>query len=169
MFCNTFCGLKSQSQAVSDVFATMLTTVSVFFILVTFPFTAWICIKVVQEYERAVIFRLGRVVKGQAKGPGVFWIIPWLDVIRKVDMRTVHYDMPPQEVLVMDWVPLTVDAVLFYRVKRVLDGTLATHTLALTPVETPGSELVCHRALDVSLQSDLGVYSFTLGVRRTPV
>ena len=73
------------------------------------------------------------------------------------------------QVLVMDWVPLTVDAVLFYRVKRVLDGTLATHTLALTPVETPGSELVCHRALDVSLQSDLGVYSFTLGVRRTPV
>ena len=52
----------------------------------------------VQEYERAVIFRLGRLLSGGAKGPGVFFIIPCLDVYEKIDMRTCTYDVPPQEV-----------------------------------------------------------------------
>ena len=52
-----------------------------------------------QEYERAVIFRLGRLVSGGARGPGVFFIIPCLDVYEKIDMRTSTYDVPPQEVL----------------------------------------------------------------------
>ena len=51
-----------------------------------------------QEYERAVIFRLGRLVSGGARGPGVFFIIPCLDVYEKIDMRTSTYDVPPQEV-----------------------------------------------------------------------
>ena len=51
-----------------------------------------------QEYERAVIFRLGRLVTGGARGPGVFFIIPCLDIYEKIDMRTVTYDVPPQEV-----------------------------------------------------------------------
>ena len=51
-----------------------------------------------QEYERAVIFRLGRLVTGGARGPGVFFIIPCLDVYEKIDMRTATYDVPPQEV-----------------------------------------------------------------------
>ena len=51
-----------------------------------------------QEYERAVIFRLGRLIKGGARGPGVFFIIPCLDVYQKIDMRTATYDVPPQEV-----------------------------------------------------------------------
>ena len=51
-----------------------------------------------QEYERAVIFRLGRLVSGGAKGPGVFFVIPCLDVYEKIDMRTATYDVPPQEV-----------------------------------------------------------------------
>ena len=55
-------------------------------------------IQVVQEYERAVIFRLGRLVKGGAKGPGIFFIIPCIDTYRKVDLRTVSFDVPPQEV-----------------------------------------------------------------------
>lgn len=52
-----------------------------------------------KEYERAVIFRLGRLLRGGAKGPGVFFIIPCLDVFEKIDMRTSTYDVPPQEVL----------------------------------------------------------------------
>ena len=51
-----------------------------------------------QEYERAVIFRLGRLVTGGARGPGVFFVIPCLDVYEKIDMRTATYDVPPQEV-----------------------------------------------------------------------
>ena len=51
-----------------------------------------------KEYERAVIFRLGRLVTGGARGPGVFFVIPCLDVYEKIDMRTSTYDVPPQEV-----------------------------------------------------------------------
>lgn len=54
--------------------------------------------QVVQEYERSVIFRLGRLRKGGAKGPGIFFIIPCIDTYRKVDLRTVSFDVPPQEV-----------------------------------------------------------------------
>ena len=55
-------------------------------------------LQVVQEYERSVIFRLGRLRKGGAKGPGIFFIIPCIDTYRKVDLRTVSFDVPPQEV-----------------------------------------------------------------------
>ena len=52
----------------------------------------------VQEYERAVIFRLGRLLAGGARGPGVFFIIPCVDVYEKIDMRSQTYEIPPQEV-----------------------------------------------------------------------
>ena len=71
-----------------------------------------------QEYERAVIFRLGRLVKGGAKGPGIFFIIPCIDSYEKVDLRTVTFDVPPQEVLTRDSVTVTVDAVVYYRVSN---------------------------------------------------
>ena len=51
-----------------------------------------------QEYERAVIFRLGRLLRGGARGPGVFFILPCVDTYEKVDMRTHNYEIPPQEV-----------------------------------------------------------------------
>ena len=51
-----------------------------------------------QEYERAVIFRLGRLLSGGARGPGVFFIIPCVDIFEKIDMRTATYEIPPQEV-----------------------------------------------------------------------
>ncbi|KAK7026707.1 Mechanosensory protein 2, partial [Halocaridina rubra] len=71
---------------------------------------------VVQEYERAVIFRLGRLLKGGAKGPGIFFVVPCLDSYRKVDLRTVSFDVPPQEILSRDSVTVSVDAVVYYRV-----------------------------------------------------
>ena len=88
---------------------------SLFLVLATVPFSLYMCVKVtgkahlqlliffsslqvVQEYERAVIFRLGRLVKGGAKGPGIFFIIPCIDTYKKVDLRTVSFDVPPQEV-----------------------------------------------------------------------
>ena len=55
--------------------------------------------QVVQEYERAVVFRLGRLRSGGAKGPGLFFVMPCVDSYKKVDLRTVSFDVPPQEVI----------------------------------------------------------------------
>ena len=51
-----------------------------------------------QEYERAVIFRLGRLLTGGARGPGVFFVIPCVDIYEKIDMRSQTFEIPPQEV-----------------------------------------------------------------------
>jgi len=75
-------------------------------------------VKVVQEYERAVIFRLGRLLTGGARGPGVFFIIPCVDVYEKIDMRTATYEIPPQEILTKDSVTVFVNAIMYYKVKN---------------------------------------------------
>ena len=82
-------------------------------IVVTLPASLLFTVKVVQvccivacigmelsvkEYERAVIFRLGRLLSGGARGPGVFFIIPCVDIYEKIDMRTATFEIPPQEV-----------------------------------------------------------------------
>ncbi|MBI3360570.1 MAG: slipin family protein [Chloroflexi bacterium] len=71
-------------------------------------------VKIVQEYERGVIFRLGRL-QG-AKGPGLFFIIPIIDRVVKVDLRVVTLDVPAQEAITRDNVTVKVNAVVFYRV-----------------------------------------------------
>jgi len=71
-------------------------------------------IKIVREYERGVIFRLGRLVG--AKGPGIFLIIPIVDKMVKISLRTVTLDVPPQEVITKDNVSALVNGVLFFRV-----------------------------------------------------
>src|SRR5438552_16034812 len=71
-------------------------------------------IKIVQEYERGVIFRLGRI-QG-AKGPGLFFIVPIIDRMQRIDLRTVTHEVPPQEVITRDNVTVKVTAVVFFRV-----------------------------------------------------
>ncbi len=71
-------------------------------------------IRVVREYERGVIFRLGRLIG--AKGPGVFILLPVVDKMVKVDLRVVTMDVPRQEMMTRDNVPVTVDAVIYFRV-----------------------------------------------------
>ena len=78
-----------------------LTLVSLMLVLVTLPFSLCVTVKVVQEYERAVVFRLGRLRSGGAKGPGLFFVMPCVDSYKKVDLRTVSFDVPPQEVSVL--------------------------------------------------------------------
>jgi erythrocyte band 7 integral membrane protein len=70
----------------------------------------------VKEYERAVIFRLGRMLSGGAKGPGLFFILPCIDNVITTDLRTITFDVPPQEILTKDSVTTTVDAVIYFRV-----------------------------------------------------
>ena len=68
------------------------------FMVVTFPFSLIFDVKWVQEYERAVVYRLGRSLPGALRGPGIFFIVPCTDTYEKIDMRTQTYDVPPQEV-----------------------------------------------------------------------
>ena len=82
----------------AGVCATLMTIISLLIILASLPFSLFFVVKVVQEYERAVIFRLGRLLTGGARGPGVFFVIPCVDVYEKIDLRTSTYEIPPQEV-----------------------------------------------------------------------
>ena len=72
-------------------------------------------VKIVNEYERGVIFRLGRI-QGGPKGPGLFILLPFIDNMIKVDLRTVTMDVPPQDIITRDNVPARVNAVVYFRV-----------------------------------------------------
>lgn len=114
-------------------------------------------IKVVQEYERGVIFRLGRLVG--AKGPGLFFLIPIIDKMRKVDLRVVTLDIPTQEAISRDNVTMKVNAVCYYRIidperaiVQVEDYRRATWQIAQTSLrsvigEADLDELLSHRDL----------------------
>jgi regulator of protease activity HflC (stomatin/prohibitin superfamily) len=82
------------------------------FLVVLFLFSA---IKVAREYERGIIFRLGRLLP-EPKGPGLFLLIPVVDRMVKVDLRTITLTIPPQEVITKDNVPVRVNAVAYFRI-----------------------------------------------------
>ncbi|MFN3270310.1 MAG: SPFH domain-containing protein, partial [Candidatus Kapaibacteriota bacterium] len=86
------------------------TIVIVLFIL----FVLFSAIKVLNEYERAVVFRLGRYIA--SKGPGLIILIPFIDKMVKVSLRTVTLDVPPQDVITKDNVSIKVSAVVYFRV-----------------------------------------------------
>jgi regulator of protease activity HflC (stomatin/prohibitin superfamily) len=107
--------------------------IAVIVILILVPMT----VKIVAEYERGVIFRLGRLLG--AKGPGLFLIIPFVDRMVKVDLRVVTMDVPAQEVITKDNVTVRVNAVVFFRVVdpeaavvKVLDHIRATSQISQT-------------------------------------
>jgi len=131
--------LVEEDERVDGACSVLLTIISVFLIVITFPISLFMCIKVVQEYERAVIFRLGRIKKGGAQGPGLFFIIPCIDQCVVVDLRTVSFDVPPQEILTKDSVTVAVDAVVYYNIRNpmaavcnVSDYSKSTKLLAST-------------------------------------
>src|SRR5438309_4202166 len=84
----------------------------VVFLLLLFLISA---IKVAREYERGIVFRLGRLLP-EPKGPGLFLLIPIVDRIVKVDLRTITLNIPPQEVITKDNVPARVNAVAYFRI-----------------------------------------------------
>jgi regulator of protease activity HflC (stomatin/prohibitin superfamily) len=90
----------------------------VIFLLVLFAISA---IKVIREYERAIIFRLGRLLP-EPKGPGLFLLIPIVDRMVKVDLRTITLNIPPQEVITKDNVPVRVNAVAYFRIVEPKDA-----------------------------------------------
>ncbi|MCH7810857.1 MAG: slipin family protein [Chloroflexi bacterium] len=102
-----------------------------------FPFA----IRIVQEYERGVIFRLGRLVG--ARGPGLFFILPFVESMQKVDLRIATMDVPRQDVITRDNVTVKVDAVVYFRVTdpessvvKVMDYVRATALVAQTTLRS---------------------------------
>lgn len=137
-----------------------ITVVAVVVVLIYFVSSA---IKIVQEYERGVIFRLGRLVG--AKGPGLFFIIPIVDRMVKVDLRTITLDIPSQEAITRDNVTVKVNAVAYFRVVSPTDAIVnvenykqATWQIAQTSLrsvlgQSELDELLIHReAINQKLQ-----------------
>ncbi|HPP06225.1 MAG TPA: SPFH domain-containing protein, partial [Syntrophorhabdaceae bacterium] len=93
------------------------------FIIVLIVFFLASAIKILNEYERGVIFRLGRVL-GSPKGPGLIILIPIIDRMVKVSLRTVVLDVPPQDVITKDNVSIKVNAVVYFRVVDALKAVV---------------------------------------------
>jgi len=100
------------------VAAALILVAILLFLVVLFLISA---IKVAREYERGIIFRLGRLL-AEPKGPGLFLLIPIVDRMVKVDLRTITLNIPPQEVITKDNVPVRVNAVAYF---RIIDGKKA--------------------------------------------
>jgi regulator of protease activity HflC (stomatin/prohibitin superfamily) len=105
-------------------------------------------LKIVPEYERAVIFRLGRVIG--AKGPGLFILIPIIDKMVRVDLRTVTLDVPTQDIITKDNVSVSVDAVVYFRVVDPVRAIVEVEKLSLCHLPDspnyPQERLRCGRA-----------------------
>ncbi|XP_053460098.1 podocin isoform X2 [Nycticebus coucang] len=128
----------------------LLVLTTLLFIIMTFPFSIWFCVKVVQEYERVIIFRLGHLLPGRAKGPGLFFFLPCLDTYHKVDLRLQTLEIPFHEVVTKDMFIMEIDAVCYYRMENasLLLSSLAHVTKAVQfLVQTTMKRLLAHRSL----------------------
>lgn len=94
----------------------LLKILTIVLVILGLPFTLVACLRVIPQYERAVIFRLGRLLSSSAVGPGLIFKLPFLDQMRRVDLRTFTFDVPTQEVLTKDSVTVAVEAVVYYRI-----------------------------------------------------
>ena len=116
-------------------------------LIVLLIFLAWLfnCLNILREYKRAVVFRLGRVLKSE-KGPGLVLIFWPIDKIVKVSLRVVTWDIPPQDIITRDNVSLKVNAVVYF---RVLNATKAI-------IEVENFRFAVEQAAQTSLRSVLG-------------
>src|SRR5574341_1574407 len=121
----------------TNLLAKILTALGYLLAIPLFP----MAIKIVQEYERGVIFRLGRLVG--ARGPGLFFILPVVERMVKVDLRVVTMDVPRQDVITKDNVTVKVDAVVYFRVinpedavVKIMDYIRATSLVAQTTLRS---------------------------------
>ena len=116
-------------------------------LFIAFLFVIWIlrCLNIMREYERAVVFRLGRVLP-KAKGPGVVLILWPIDKIIKVSLRVVTWEIPPQDVITRDNVSLKVNAVVYFRVVDAIRSV----------VEVENFRLAVEQAAQTGLRSVLG-------------
>jgi regulator of protease activity HflC (stomatin/prohibitin superfamily) len=146
-----------------------------FIIIIFFLILSWI--KVLREYERGVIFRLGRVLE-DPKGPGLMWVFAPVDKMVRVSLRTIVLDVPPQDVITKDNVSVKVNAVVYYRVVdpkkaviEVQDYQYATSQLSQTTLrsvlgQVELDELLSERdKLNVKLQTIIDEHSDPWGIK----
>jgi regulator of protease activity HflC (stomatin/prohibitin superfamily) len=151
-----------------------------FFLVIFLIILAASAIKVLREYERGVIFRLGRLIG--AKGPGIFFIIPGVDKMIRVSLRLVTMDIPPQDVITRDNVSIKVNAVVYFRVVdpnravvEVENYLYATSQLAQTTLrsvvgQVELDELLAHREkINMQLQDILDKHTDPWGIKVTLV
>lgn len=135
-------------------------------------------IKVIKEYERAVIFRLGRIISSGSKGPGLILLVPFIDKMVKVSMRTVVHDVPPQDIITLDNVSLKVNAVVYFRVidpeKAIIDvenylyatSQLSQTTLRSVLGQSELDDLLSKRdKLNVHLQQIIDAHTEPWGIK----
>lgn len=147
------------------------------FIIVLIVFFLASAIKILNEYERGVIFRLGRVL-GSPKGPGLIILIPIIDRMTKVSLRTVVLDIPPQDVITQDNVSIKVNAVVYFRVidplKAIIDvenylyatSQLSQTTLRSVLGQAELDDLLSHREqLNEKLQEILDTHTEPWGIK----
>ncbi|HTK58784.1 MAG TPA: slipin family protein [Sphingomicrobium sp.] len=111
-----------------------------------------------REYERAVLFRLGRL--GQTKGPGWFWLIPFVDRIRRVDMRTITYQLETQETITRDGVAVRVNAVLWFRAEspvQVINSVENWMSATVQAAETSLRDAIGQSDLDAMLKDRMTI------------
>ncbi len=147
------------------------------FVVIVIIFFLASAIKILNEYERGVIFRLGRVL-GPPKGPGLIILIPVLDRMVKVSLRTVVLDVPPQDVITRDNVTIKVNAVIYFRVMDALRAVIdvenflyATSQLAQTTLrsvlgQAELDDLLAHREkINERLQEILDTHTEPWGIK----
>ena len=150
------------------------------FLIIFLLILAASAIKVLREYERGVIFRLGRLIG--AKGPGLFFIIPGIDKMLRISLRTVTMDVPPQDVITRDNVSIKVNAVVYFRVmdpnKAVVEvenylyatSQLAQTTLRSVVGQAELDELLSQREkINMTLQDILDKHTEPWGIKVTLV
>ncbi|XP_048353773.1 podocin [Sphaerodactylus townsendi] len=110
-------GTKSAGLGVCEW---VLVLLSLLAILITFPVSIWFCMQIVREYERAILFRFGRLLRGRPRGPGLFFFLPCLDTYHKIDLRLRTLEIPFYEVITKDMASLEVDTVCYYRMENAM-------------------------------------------------
>ncbi|KHN74561.1 Stomatin-3 [Toxocara canis] len=150
-------------------------------VLITLPFSLFFCLKIVHEYKRMVVFRLGRLLSSSPHGPGVVVVLPCIDEHHMIDLRTMSYDVPSQEMLTRDSVTVSVDAAVYFRtwdpiatIAGITDAHLSTRQLAQTTLRNvlgtrTLSEIMTDRegiALQAQTVLDEGTDSWGIKVER---
>ena len=148
----------------------------IIFVVIFLLILAASAIKILREYERGVIFRLGRLIG--AKGPGIIFIIPGVDKLLKISLRTVTMDIPPQDVITRDNVSIKVNAVVYFRVidpnKAVVEvenylyatSQLAQTTLRSVVGQADLDELLSQREkINITLQDILDKHTEPWGIK----
>jgi regulator of protease activity HflC (stomatin/prohibitin superfamily) len=147
-----------------------------FFLVIFVIIVAASAVKILREYERGVIFRLGRLIG--AKGPGIIFIIPGVDKLLRISLRTVTMDIPPQDVITRDNVSIKVNAVVYFRVldpnKAVVEvenylyatSQLAQTTLRSVVGQAELDELLSQREkINMTLQDILDKHTEPWGIK----